>query len=242
MWNKIKTFFYNIWRCLLIIEWLGLVLAIIKSVKDENQGISPKYITIKPKVLSDDNMLRGLAALRTALAFIPATAIAAPVMLLGEVGFNIWKRIALSGEYDSLLYPPVDPNVIRAKFEFDEELNKYYGHLITPEQWGPDSVSNLESVYNDFSFITDSELLKAKYPEITASYTEEVAAQNKELLDQSLLEIEQQIVELSQKAIGETHVRDAIEALKVVFPALSNWALFNSEGFNEVLELIDTVI
>ncbi len=71
------------------IDWSGAILAILKAVKKDKQKVDPKYIVIKPRVLSDDNILRGVSALRAVLAFVPPAAIAVPVLGLGVMGFNI---------------------------------------------------------------------------------------------------------------------------------------------------------
>ena len=67
------------------IDWLGAALEILKATKKEDQKLDPKYIVIKPRILSDDSILRGVSALRTVLTFIPPAAIAVPVLSLGEV-------------------------------------------------------------------------------------------------------------------------------------------------------------
>jgi len=225
----------------LLINWAGLILSVLKTVKKEDQKIDPKYIAIKPRVLSDHNLLRGVSALRTVLTFIPPAAIAAPILSLGEVGFKIWKRIALSGEYDSLLYPPPDPNVIRMKFQLDTELNKHYGHLILGHNWNETTVDELEKIYNDFSFITSGELLHSKYPHIDFDYITNVCGRNRDVLNENIYKIEQEIIKVSQQAAVDTNLRDALEALKSIFPAMRDWSLFNSEGFDEIMEILDTV-
>jgi len=225
----------------LLIDWSGLILSVLKTFKKEDRKIDPKYIAIKPRILSDHNILRGVAALRAVLAFIPPAAIASPVLGLGEVGFKIWKKIALSGEYDSLLYPPPDPNVIRMKFELDEELNKHYGDLILAHNWNGKTISELEVIYNDFSFMTSKELLQSKYPHVDSDYIINVCNQNRQMLDESIYEIEQEIIRASQRAEVDTNLRDALEALKTIFPVMRDWSLFNSEGFDELMEILDTL-
>ena len=242
VWLKIKSFFTKIWRTLLLIDWASLVLGILKVIKKEDQGVDPKYIVIKPRILSDHNMLRSVGVLRSVLAFVPPAAVAAPVLVLGEVGFNIWKRIALSGEYDSLFYPPIDPSILRVSITLDSELNKHYGHLTTPENWNSGSIGILEEVHNDFSFITNAELLQAKYPQIDPDYIKSKCQENKELLDVSLDQIEQEIIKVSQRPEINANLKEALEALKTVFPVMRDWALFNSEGFDEIVEILDTVI
>ena len=226
----------------MLIDWASLILGILKVIKKEDQGVDPKYIAIKPRILSDHNMLRSVGVLRSVLAFVPPAAVAAPVLVLGEVGFNIWKQIALSGEYDSLFYPPIDPSILRVSITLDSELNKYYGHLTTSENWNSESIGILEEVHNDFSFITNAELLQAKYPQIAPDHIKSKCQENKELLDVSLDQIEQEIIKVSQKPEIDANLKEALEALKTVFPAMRDWALFNSEGFDEIVEILDTVI
>lgn len=225
-----------------MINWAGAILSVLKAVKKEDQKIEPKYLAIKPRMFSDQNILRGVAALKAVLAFVPPAAIAAPVLGLGEMGFNIWKNIALRKDYNQIKFPPVDPNVMRVNVQFDEELNKHYGHLTLAHNWDQEAIAELEKVYNDFSFITSFELLHTKYPHVDEEYVKAVCIRNRELLNANLYQIEQEILKVSKRPEIETNVQDAVKALKDLFPAMRNWALFNSEGFEEVIEIIDTVI
>lgn len=225
-----------------MINWAGAILSVLKAVKKEDQKIEPKYLAIKPRMFSDQNILRGVAALKAVLTFVPPAAIAAPVLGLGEMGFNIWKNIALRQDYNQIKFPPVDPNVMRVNVQFDEELNKHYGHLTLAHNWDQEATAELEKVYNDFSFITSFELLHTKYPHVDEEYVKTVCIRNRELLNANLYQIEQEIFKVSKKPEIETNVQDAVKALKDLFPAMRNWALFNSEGFEEVIEIIDTVI
>ena len=72
----------------MFVDWSGVILAILRVVKKEKHKVDPKYIVIKPRMLSDDNILKGVAALRAVLAFVPPAAIAVPVLSLGEMGFQ----------------------------------------------------------------------------------------------------------------------------------------------------------
>ncbi len=225
----------------MIIDWAGAVLAILKATKREGQKVDPKYIVIKPRMLSDDNILRGVSALRAVLTFIPPAAIAVPVLGLGTMGFNIWKRIALSKEYDQIKFPPADPNIMRFQFEMDEELSKHYGHLLSEDNWNVRSVSELENVYNDLSFITSFELMRGKYPHLDGEYLKERCIKNREILDASISQIEQEIQKTSHKPEVQANLAEGLEALKTLFPAMRDWSLFNSEGFDEILEIVDTI-
>jgi len=232
----------SFWRRLKLIDWVGAILAILKAVKKEDQKIDPKYIVIKPRVLSDDNILRGVAALRAVLTFIPQAAIAVPILSLGEMGFKIWKRIALSKAWDELMFPPIDPNVMRLSIELDPVLSQHFGRLIQKQNWDARAVAELEPVYNDFSFLTSAELLQAKYPEIDSAYISARAARNRDILQKSLELIEQEILKVSKRAEIDANVRGALDALRTLIPAMRDWSLFNSEGFNEILDVIDTIV
>lgn len=225
-----------------MVDWIGAVLAILKAVRKEDQKIDPKYIVIKPRILSDENILRGVAAIRAVVSFIPSAAIAAPILSLGEVGFKIWKRIALSKDWDELVFPPLDPNVMRISMELDPVLSQHFGHLLQKQNWDERAVAELAPVYNDFSFITNVELLHSKYPEIDTNYIIARAARNRDILQDNISIVEQELLKVEQKAEIDTNVREAIEAVKTLVPAMRDWALFNSEGFDEILDIIDTVI
>ena len=241
MWQKVKTTLAKIWRRLKLIDFFGAALAILSAAKKEDLRVDPKYIVVKPRVLSDENYLRGVSVLRGVLTLIPPAAIAAPILGLGAMGFKIWKRIALNKEYDRLEYPPVDPNMLRLSIEMDTELKKHYGHLILGHNWNEDTVNELEAVFNDFQFITDGQILQAKYPHISAEYIMERATINLHNLQIKLTQIEQGLVRVSHSPEIEHNIREAFGTLKELFPAMNDWALFNSEGFDDVLEILDTI-
>lgn len=226
----------------MLIDWSGAILAILKAVRKEDHKIDPKYIVIKPRILSDDNILRGVSALKAVLTFVPPAAIAVPILSLGEVGFNIWKRISLAREYDDIKFPPIDPNVMRLQIQLDEELNKHYRFLCDESNWNDETIAELEKVFNDFSFITSLELLQAKYPHVDGEYIKNRCVRNREILQANLYEIEQEIKKVSQRPEVQGNLHAALEALKQLFPAMRDWALFNSEGFDEIVEIIDLVI
>jgi hypothetical protein len=241
MWDKAKKFFREFYRRLSLIDWIGAALAILKASKKEDMRVDPKYIVIKPRILSDENYLRGVSVLRGVLTLIPPAAIAAPVLGLGAMGFKIWKRIALNTEYDALQYPPVDPNMLRLSIEMDTELKKHYGHLILAHNWDMAAVEELEAVYNDFQFITDGQLLQAKYPDISEEYVMNRTMTNKHNLQMKLSQIEQGLIQVSNSPEIEHNIREAFEFIKELFPAMNDWSLFNSEGFDDVLEILDTL-
>ena len=225
-----------------MVDWVGAVLSILKAAKKEDAGVDEKYIVIKPRILSDDNLLRGVAALKAVLAFIPPASLAAPVLSLGEVGFQIWKRIALAREYDQIKFPPIDPNILRVSVELDEELKKHYGELILTHNWNKAAVGELEKVYNDFSFITSFELLRAKYPHVNEDYIKARCSHNRDILQANLYQIEQEIQKVSHRPEINANIRSALEALKELFPAMRDWSLFNSDGFDDIVEIIDTIV
>lgn len=238
IWAKLKS----IWRRIRLVDWAGAVLAILKASKKKDLKVDAKYIVIKPRILSDDNLLRGVAALKAVVAFIPPAAVAAPILGLGEMGFNLWKRISLSQEYDRIKFPPIDPNVLRLSVEFDEELGKHYRELLTDENWNEENIARLEKIFNDFSFITDWEMLRAKYPHIDENYIKTRCRHNESILHAKLSVIEQEIQKVSHSPEIDHNVQKALESLKELFPAMRNWALFNSEGFDELIQIIDTVV
>lgn len=225
-----------------MINWLGAALAILKVSKKENIKVDKKYIVIKPKLLSDENILRGVAALKAVLAFIPPASVAAPILGLGEIGFNLWKRISLSQEYDQLKFPPTDPNILRFSVEMDEELGKHYRDLLTNENWNETTISEVEKIYNDFSFITDFEMLRAKYPHVNEAYIKTRCKHNETVLGAKLYLIEQEIQKVSYPPEMDAKVREALETLKQLFPAMRDWALFNNAGFDEIVDIVDTIV
>ena len=222
-------------------NWVGAALAILKAVKKEDLQVSPKYIVIKPRILTDENYLRGISVLRGVLTLIPPAAIAAPVLGLGAMGFKIWKNIALNTEYDSIQYPPVDPHMLRLSIAMDNELKRHYGHLVLDHNWDMDAIAELEAVYNDFQFITSAQILKAKYPHMSDEYIMNRSVVNRHNLQAKLSQIEQGLLQASSSPEIEHNIREAFEYLKELFPAMNDWALFNSEGFDNILEIIDTL-
>ena len=242
IWIKVKKALTSVWRKLRLIDWIGAVLALLKAAKKEDSDIDKKYIVVKPRILSDANLLRGVSALKAVLAFIPPTSLAVPVLSLGEVGFQIWKRIALAKEYDQIKFPPIDPNILRVSVGLDIELKKHYGELILTHNWNKEAIEELEKVYNDFSFITSFELLRAKYPHVDEEYIRRRCGHNRNVLQANLYLIEQEIQKISHRPEINTNVRAALEAVKELFPAMRDWSLFNSDGFDELVEIIDTIV
>ena len=241
MWGKVRTVLAEIWRRLKLIDFLSAALSILKAAKKQDLKVDPKYIVVQPRILSDKNYLRGVSVLRGVLTLIPPAAIAAPVLGLGAMGFKIWKRIALNTEYDSLEYPPIDPNLLRLAIEMDPELKKHYGHLTLPHNWDDEAINELEPIYNDFQFITDANSLRAKYPEVSQKYIDKRVTINLHTMQKHLTTIEQALVEVASTPEIEHNIRKGFEFLKELFPAMNDWALFNSEGFDNVLEILDTI-
>ena len=226
----------------MFVDWSALVFGIIRASKSDWRRLNPKYVVVKPKVLSEDNIWRGVGALRAVLAFVPSAALAIPVLSLGEMGFNIWKRVALARDYDQIKFPPIDPNTMRVSMWIDPEMKKRYGYLLLEHNWNEETIAELEKVYNDFSFMTDPELLRAKYPEFDFEYIQARCRRNRDILRVNLDQIEQEIQKVSRNPETRMNVADAVEALRNLFPAMRDWALFNSEGFKELVEVIDIVI
>lgn len=242
LWTRIKDFFRKVWEMISLVDWSAFITATFRAVKAEDKKIDPKYIVIKPRVLSDHNLWRGVACLRVVLSFIPATAILSPILTLGEMGFNIWKHIALTVELAHVKFPPIAPNTMRVSIQIDPELNKHYGHLTATHNWNDQTLRQLEVMYNDFSFITNWELLKAKYPHVDEEYIKSRCIENRDTLQESINQIEQVIKEHSHIPEVNHNIKEALEALKQLFPSMRDWALFNSEGFNEMIEAIDIAI
>ncbi len=242
--SRLRTVLRNLWRRFKLIDWLGAALAILKAAKKDKLEVDKKYIIIKPRNLSDENMLRGVSALKTVLAFtpVPGAAVAAPILGLGAMGFKLWKRISLSRDYDQLLYPPTDPNMLRFFIQLDSELKKHYGDLIEDARWGPEAIQELEPMFNDISFLTDFKILRAKYPHINHNYLKKRATENRSSLQSNLDKIEQELLKVSQTPETNANIRGAFESLRELFPVMNDWALFNSDGFDEVVEIIDTIL
>jgi hypothetical protein len=238
---KLRAFFAAAYRRLRVVDWAGAILAILKAVKRDKLKVDPKYIVVKPRILSDENYLRGIAGIQAVLAFIPATSVAAPALGLGAMGFKLWTRISLGRKYEQLEYPPTDPNMLRLSIELDPELGKHYGALVKSHNWTHETMQELEPVYNDFQFITDPQMLKSKYPHVDPEYIDKVASRNRRNMKTRIDNLEQAMIEHSTSPEIEHNIRKAFEYVKEIFPAMNDWALFNSEGFDQILEAIDTI-
>lgn len=240
-WGKIRQFFRRLGRRLKLVNWIGAALAIVSVLKKEDVRIDPKHIVIKPRKLSDHNLLRGVSGLRAILYFVPPVAVAAPILGLGQMGFRIWKRLALDEEYDRIEFPPMDPNMLRLSIELDPELRKHYGALVKEHNWSTEVIVELEKIYNDFQFLTDFDMLRAKYPHIDEEYIRNKALINKHNMQENLTAIEQEFLRVSHTPEVSHNVREAFECVRELFPVMQDWALFNSDGFNDVVEILDTL-
>lgn len=244
IYNILKNYVRLFWGKLLMVDWSAIILTIIKSIKTEDRKVDEKYIIIKPKILSDANYLKGISVLKAAVSFIPAPgiALAAPLLSLGTAGLNIWKRFQLSADFDQLKIPLVNPNTLYLHFSLDSELKNSYSNLLKPENWNESSIEKLERIYNDLNYITESVLLISKYPNLKREYLEKRALENKQSLQKTLMILEQELIKVAPDSKTEQNVREAFESLKIIFPVLNDWSLFNSEGFNEVIDIIDTIV
>jgi len=157
------------------------------------------------------------------------------------VGFKIWKRISLGRDYDQIQYPPTDPNMLRLSIELDPELSKHYGELVMSHNWTHETMQELEPVFNDFQFITDAQMLKSKYPHIDTEYIDKTAAKNRRNMDTRIDNLEQTLVSHSTSPEIEHNIRAAFEYVRKIFPTMNDWALFNSEGFDQILDALDTI-
>jgi hypothetical protein len=100
----------------------------------------------------------------------------------------------------------------------------------------------LEPVFNDLSFLTNFEMLRAKYPHFDHGYLKARASENLATLQTNLDAIEQALLQVSQSPETNANIRGAFESLKGLFPVMNDWALFNSEGFDDVIDIIDTIL
>jgi len=224
-----------------LVNWVGAAFAIVGALRKEDVRVNPKYIVVKPRKLSDHNLLRGVSGLRAILYFIPPVAILAPVLGLGQMGFKVWKRFALDEAYDRIQFPPMDPNMLRLSIELDPELSKHYGELVKEHNWSEEVLVELEGIYNDFQFLTDFEMLRAKYPHVDEEYVRNKALINKHNMQENLTAIEQGLLQVSHTPEINHNIREAFENIRELFPVMQDWALFNSDGFNDVVEILDTL-
>ena len=196
-WERTEAFCRELWRRLKLVDWSAIVLGILRTTKKDWRKVDPKYIVVKPRLLSDENIWKGVGALRAVLAFVPPAAMAIPVLSLGEMGFNLWKRISLARDYDEIKFPPIDPNTMRVSMQVDTEMNKHYGQLLSEHNWNTETIAELEKIYNDFSFITNPDLLRAKYSEFDFEYINIRCQRNRSILQTNLNQIEQEIIKIS---------------------------------------------
>ncbi len=236
-----EAFFSEMWRRLKLVDFIGAALAILKAAKGRDLEVDSKFIVVKPRILSDENLLRAVSGIKAALILYPPAAIASPALGLGMMGFKIWKRISLSRDYDELAFPPVDPNMLRLSIAMDHELKKHYGTLVEEASEDDEALGELEAVYNDFQFITNPELLKAKYPHVDPDYVAEQSVRNRKAMGRQLDAIEQSLLSHSMPPEVEHSVRDAFGYVRKLFPAMNDWALFNSDGFDDLMEIVDTI-
>ena len=132
--------------------------------------------------------------------------------------------------------------MLRFFVQLDPELAKHYGDLTTIANWGNAAIQELEPIFNDLSFLTNFEMLRAKYPHFDHDYLKRRAAENLATLQTNLDAIEQALLQVSQSPETNANIRGAFESLKGLFPVMNDWALFNSEGFDEVISIIDTIL
>jgi hypothetical protein len=85
-------------------------------------------------------------------------------------------------------------------------------------------------------------MLRAKYPHLDHKYLKARAEENLVTLQANLDVIEQALLQVSQSPETNANIRGAFESLKGMFPAMNDWALFNSEGFDDVIGIIDTIL
>jgi len=226
------------------VDWSSIVTGVANAIRGNPLKVDPQYMVIKPAILSDTNVSRVVTLVRTVLSFIPnpVGTIAGPLIGLGQVGFNIWKHIAFSSQYDELSIPPADPNIVRVFFMSNPVLAALYGAKAADPNLNEVGLEDLEAVYNDLTFMTDSGLLKAKYPLINEVYLQEQASANLVILNNNLTAIQQGLIKVSNSPETQIDVGTAFNVLLDVFPAMNNWSMFSSDGSREVLALISAVI
>ena len=232
----------EIWRKAKMIDWLGAVSALVGAAKGKKNKVDSKYLYFKPRILSDDNYMRAVSGIKGVMTFLPfpGMQIAGPVLGLGQMGFKLWKRIALSKEFDQLQFPLANPNTLHLHFSFDPELkNNYQAYL---DDWGDASIQKLQEVYNDLLFMTNPQILKAKYPNLSPTYLEKAAAKNHTILQGNIDQLEQEYLKVSHSPQIDHNIGKLFEYLRELFPALNDWALFNSDAFDEAVDIIDTVL
>lgn len=219
-----------------MIDWTKITLTLLQLAKKKEKIIDPNLLEIKPKVLSDANLLTGLAALKAVLSFIPATTLASHALSLGDVGFKVWKRLALQEGYDFFNIQPVGRATILFKLKYNEDLSPYFSELVEKGDWQKCAI-----VFDDFTFCTDPLILHYKYPQVSLTCIEKICQQNKKLLGVKLQDIKQVIKTQRNIAEVDHNFEEAIEALENIFPAMKNWAIIQSDSFDEIVEIIDTI-
>lgn len=226
------------------IDWSSMILGVAKTIRGSSSEVEDKFLILKPHALSDDNVIKAVSVLRLVLSFVPhpAATLAGPLMGLGVTGFNLWKRMSASKEFDLLKTPLVDINIMRAFFSNTPALSTAYPEVLKSGPVSDSQISKWERIYNDISFITDSKILQAKYPEIDASFLEKRAARNAEIMQKALTEIQQEILKVSKSPETDANIKQAFSFLMELFPAMQSWVLFNSKNFDSIVEIIDTVV
>ncbi len=225
-----------------MIDWIRVLSSLIGAAKGKAQKVDSKYLYLKPRILSDENYMRAVSGIKGVMTFLPfpGMQIAGPVLGLGQMGFKLWKRIALSKEFDQLQFPLVNPNTLHLHFSFDPELKQHYGVYL--DNWDEASILKLQGVYNDLLYMTNPQILKAKYPKIDSTYLEKAAAKNHTVLQGNIDQLEQEYKKVSHSPQIDHKIGKLFEYLRELFPALNDWALFNNSTFKEAIKVIDTVL
>lgn len=217
-----------------MVDWLKVALTLFRLTKKEEPVIAPEHIEVEQRTFSDENLLKGLGALRTVLSFIPPAQIVPAALTLGEVGFKVWKMVALRKEYEVFAVPPMGLNTLSYRLTSDPVLNEHFGHLVEKNDWG-----TAKQVVHDFMYSTDADLLQEKYPQLEREYLENICHKNQAILGNGLELLERQLVKHRHIPEVDQNLAEAVEALKVVFPKLRNTALLKSGGFDQVVEILD---
>lgn len=226
------------------VDWSSIVVGVATAIKGSPSKTADGYMIIKPAILSDANILTAVSILRLVLSAIPVpgVALASPLLGLGTVGFDLWKRMAFSKAYDQLKIPPVDPNILKVFFLTTPALKAAYIDMLTIAEVSEENIEKLEKVYNDISFITNADFLVAKYPNIDAGFLRARAKRNLTVMQINIEQIEQAVLQKSNTPETHADAKKAFGLVKELFPAMSDWSLLKSDGFKNIVSIIDLAV
>lgn len=215
------------------ISWLGILETISNSLKSKEKNTSITYREIRPALLNDANLIGSVRLIRKLFTFIPGLSSVAPVLALGEVGAQVWKRLALTKQFDQLTILPIDPLIAKVFLDMTPETSSAF----------PDASEDLAcQIYSDLQYITDAKILSAKYPQLPVDFLTHKAEENLQTLKESLDILEKQIIKIGHHPEVDIQIRTAFDAIRQLFPALQSWALLNSIAFDQVISILDAIV